>query len=204
MEEKVYIRLRKKIRVKHNHLILLKDIAYLTGNISYLDKLDHLKIYQITDEDKNVSVIDGFHLLDKLIKAYPSLTFELVGPSQTIVEISKQKKQANILLVTAIWLLLFVGSAMAIINFHYDVSMQEVHQSLAYFFTGERVNKPLWIQIPYSIGLGLGMVLFFNHIFQKRFNEEPSPLEVEMFNYQQDLDTYLINHENVLNNRDNE
>ena len=51
-------------------------------------------------------------------------------------------------------------------------------------------------QIPYSIGLGLGMVLFFNHFFRKRINEEPSPLEVEMFNYQQDIDQYVIIHEN--------
>jgi stage V sporulation protein AA len=40
------------------------------------------------------------------------------------------------------------------------------------------------------------MILFFNHFFQKRFNEEPSPLEVEMFNYQMDLDNYVIIHEN--------
>ena len=40
------------------------------------------------------------------------------------------------------------------------------------------------------------MILFFNHVFKKRFNEEPSPLEVEMFNYQQDLDQYVIMNEN--------
>lgn len=40
------------------------------------------------------------------------------------------------------------------------------------------------------------MVLFFNHVFQKRINEEPSPLEVEMFQYQQSLDQYVIVHEN--------
>jgi len=30
----------------------------------------------------------------------------------------------------------------------------------------------------------------------KRLNEEPSPLEVEVFNYQQSLDQYMIMHEN--------
>jgi stage V sporulation protein AA len=62
--------------------------------------------------------------------------------------------------------------------------------------TGVKEPKPFLFQIPYSIGLGLGMILFFNHVFQKRINEEPSPLEVEMFNYQQDLDNYVIIHEN--------
>ena len=61
---------------------------------------------------------------------------------------------------------------------------------------GKSVEKPLIFQIPYSIGLGLGMIIFFNHVFKKRLNEEPSPLEVEMFNYQNDLDRYVVMHEN--------
>ncbi|MDX8046073.1 stage V sporulation protein AA [Gracilibacillus sp. S3-1-1] len=200
-EDKVYIRLKKKIAVANDYLITIKDIAYVTGNINYLEQIEALKIYQITEEDNNVSVIDGFQLLNKLIDAYPFLTVELLGANQVIVEVKKNEKKANIVLISLIWLLLCIGSAMAIMNFHYDVSMKEVHQGLYYLLTGTEVDKPLWIQIPYSIGLGLGMILFFNHIFKKRFNEEPSPLEVEMFNYQQDLDQYLIYHENVLNKR---
>ncbi|WP_208588177.1 stage V sporulation protein AA [Gracilibacillus suaedae] len=200
-EEKIYIRLKKKIAVEKKHLIILQDIAFVTGNIDYLNELENLKIYQITEKDHNVSVIDGFHLLDTLVEAYPFLSVELLGSNQVIVEIKKNDKKASIFLILLIWLLLCIGSAMAIMNFHYDVSMEEVHQGLYFLLTGEQQNKPLWIQIPYSIGLGLGMILFFNHIFKKRFNEEPSPLEVEMFNYQQDLDQYLIHHENILNKR---
>ena len=70
------------------------------------------------------------------------------------------------------------------------------HQKLFTLITGRIDDKPLLIQIPYSFGLGIGMILFFNHFFKKRFNEEPSPLEVEMFNYQQDLDRYVIMNEN--------
>src|SRR5690625_6783496 len=90
---------------------------------------------------------------------------------------------------------------MTIMNFHYDVSMQEVQQKLHYLFTGEQNEFPLWIQIPYSFGLGIGMLLFFNHWFKKRFNEEPSPLEVELFNYQQDLDNYVNHYENKLDRK---
>lgn len=74
--------------------------------------------------------------------------------------------------------------------------MRDVHLRIYTMITGDEVPQPLLFQIPYSIGLGLGMILFFNHFFRKRLNEEPSPLEVEMFNYQQDLDNYLILTEN--------
>ncbi|MNO07817.1 hypothetical protein D3C81_2301760 [compost metagenome] len=36
------------------------------------------------------------------------------------------------------------------------------------------------------------MVLFFNHVFKKKFNEEPSPLEVEMYLYQQNMNQYVV------------
>jgi stage V sporulation protein AA len=107
-----------------------------------------------------------------------------------------KKKQYSFLFFLAVWFLLFIGAALAIMNFHEDVSMRQVHQKLFYMLTGMRDKQPLLIQVPYSIGLGLGMILFFNHVFRKRINEEPSPLEVEMFNYQQDLDQYVIMHEN--------
>jgi stage V sporulation protein AA len=85
---------------------------------------------------------------------------------------------------------------MGIMNFHDDVSMQSVQEKLYTIITGKNTSKPLLFQIPYSLGLGLGMILFFNHVFRKRINEEPSPLEVEMFNYQQDIDSYVVIHEN--------
>lgn len=199
LDKKIYIRLKKKVTVQPTQLIRLEDIAFITGNIEYLEKVKDLKIYQIKESDRSVSIIDGFHLLDTLMEEYPFLTIDLIGDNQVIVEVRKQEKKANKILIILIWLLLCVGSAMAIMNFHYDVSMEEVHQGIFYLLTGEKSDKPLWIQIPYSIGLGLGMILFFNHVFKKKFNEEPSPMEVEMYNYQQDLDQYLIYHENNLN-----
>jgi stage V sporulation protein AA len=81
-------------------------------------------------------------------------------------------------------------------NFHDDVSMKSVQEKLYTIITGKNTPKPLLFQMPYSIGLGLGMILFFNHVFRKRINEEPSPLEVEMFNYQQNIDSYVVIHEN--------
>jgi stage V sporulation protein AA len=96
---------------------------------------------------------------------------------------------------------LFIGSGLAIMNFHTDVSMPEVHQRLYYLITGRAESQPLLMQIPYSLGIALGMILFFNHFFQKRINEEPSPLEVELFLYQQNVDQYYIQHENKENEK---
>lgn len=70
------------------------------------------------------------------------------------------KKQPSIWLIAFVWTLLFIGSGLAIMNFHHDVSMQEVHQRIYYLITGIENKKPLLLQIPYSFGLGFGMILF--------------------------------------------
>ncbi|MNI93321.1 hypothetical protein D3C73_1512510 [compost metagenome] len=51
------------------------------------------------------------------------------------------------------------------------------------------------MQIPDSLGMGVGMALFFNRFFKKTFNEEPSPLEVEMYLYQENMNQYIVTEE---------
>ncbi|WP_407268757.1 stage V sporulation protein AA [Radiobacillus sp. PE A8.2] len=192
----IYIRLRKYTKVTKNEVVYLEDIAFLTGDSSLLKKMKQTKIYKVSEQDRSMLVIDVFQVISQLIEQFPEVEFQPLGPEQTILKIEKPKKVSSIFFVSIIWLLMFIGTAMAIMNFHYDVSMQEVQQKLHYLLTGEEEAYPLWIQVPYSLGLGIGMTLFFNHLLKKRLNEEPSPLEVEMFNYQQDLDRYITYYEN--------
>lgn len=200
MENKiVYIRMKKKITSKPQVRITFSDVAQITANHPLDKKIYQLPIYRLTDKDKEFVVIDSYHIIDHLNKLYPDIEFQLIGASETIISIASEKRRTNILFVTFVWLVLFIGTAMTIINFHYDVSMHEVQQRIHYLFTGEEVRNPLWIQIPYSFGLGIGMILFLNHWFRKRLNEEPSPLEVELFKYQKSIDDYVAHYENDLN-----
>lgn len=199
MEDIVYIRMKKMLRLETMQDIELKDITHIVTTHQDKGKLEHLPIYRITKKDKNVVVIDSFIIIEHVNKIFPHLEIQLIGPAHSIIYIEKRKKPIPTIVIALVWLILFVGSAMTIMNFHYDVSMQEVQQKLHYLITGEHNDTPLWIQIPYSFGLGIGMLLFFNHWFNKRFNEEPSPLEIEIYNYQQNLDQYLAYYENDLN-----
>ncbi|SHF58234.1 stage V sporulation protein AA [Ornithinibacillus halophilus] len=201
MTDILYLRLKRNIEFSSMQEVRLKDIAYLTINSDKLQKsLGNMKIYQITQKDKEIVVIDSFLIIKYLTEMHPNLEIQLLGPEQTIIRIKKYKKSPSVLIVGFVWLLLFIGTAMTIMNFHYDVSMQEVQQKLHFLLTGEENEYPLWIQIPYSLGLGAGMLLFFNYFFKKKFNEEPSPLELEIYKYQQGIDNYVSYYENKLNN----
>ncbi len=196
VEQTVYLRMRHRVQVHPNETVLVGQIAMIIADEKIKQEIENTVIHRINMSDKNIVIIDIMKVIQRLNHQIDNLTIQTVGPSQTIVEVVYKKTSYSFPLFVAVWLLLFIGASLAIMNFHEDVSMREVHQKIFYMLTGIRDEKPLLLQIPYSIGLGLGMVLFFNHLFRKRINEEPSPLEVEMFNYQQDLDQYVIMNEN--------
>jgi len=201
MHDPLYLRLRKRLAVKPQSVITLGDICQLFWDGKREEAISRIPIYRVKPEDGNLVIIDIMQVIERLRFAYPEVELEVQGASQIIVEVLNPRKKATPVLVTLVWVLLFIGAGLAIMNFHTDVSMPEVHRRIFYLITGEKNQHPLWLQIPYSIGIGLGMILFFNHIFQKKINEEPSPLEVELFMYQQNLDQYYIEHENKENQR---
>lgn len=199
MKDIVYLRIRKSLVVNTFKKVKLKDVALISTTSKHKKALEETPIYQISEKDHNIIIIDSFFVIDYLNKQFMDLEFQPIGPIQTIIRMNQKKRKIPIVMVASVWLILFIGTAMTIMNFHYDVSMQEVQQKLHYILTSEENEYPLWIQVPYSFGLGIGMLLFLNHWFKKRINEEPSPLEIELFNYQQDLDHYVSHYENQLN-----
>jgi stage V sporulation protein AA len=196
LEKTVYIRLRHRVFIQPNDKIFLKDIAQIIAEDALHNQIGDRVLYQADAKDRNIIIIDVMHVVEEIKKFDSMIDVQIIGPSQTIIEVVYKKRKISPIFFLIIWFLLFFGSMLTIMNFHEDVSMQDAHQRLYKIITGKSVDKPLMFQIPYSFGLGLGMILFFNHVFKKRLNEEPSPLEVEMFNYQQDLDRYVVMHEN--------
>ncbi|MCS7464617.1 stage V sporulation protein AA [Paenibacillus doosanensis] len=191
----LYIRLRKRICVRRGEPIYLGRVAQLLVDPEYETPLNRLLLHQPKEREGNKILIDMMLIAEKVRRLQPHMQIELFGEPHCLVEVYEARKPPNMIQIIAVWLLLFVGSGLAIMNFHADVSMAEVHQRIYQLLTGRWVEHPLLLQIPYSVGIGVGMIIFFNHLFKKKFNEEPSPLEVEMFLYQENVNTYVITEE---------
>ncbi|UJF31193.1 stage V sporulation protein AA [Paenibacillus hexagrammi] len=191
----LYIRLRRRAQIRKGSFVRLGDIAQMIVEPEYEERLNQLNIYKSRHEDGNRVLIDMMLIVRKVKEQFPELQIEHFGEPHVLLEIYTDNKKPSPMLIGVVWLLLFIGSGLAIMNFHADVSMMQVHQRIYELLTGSRVEHPLILQIPYSIGIGVGMVIFFNHLFKKKFNEEPSPLEVEMFMYQENVNHYVITEE---------
>lgn len=196
---RIYLRMKKKVTMREAETVFLHEIALIDAPSEDKALLKDIVIHEIKKEDGEFLVIEAFVLLSILRKIIQNREIEIVGPHETIIEIKPVERKSPRLFMLLVWTILFIGTAMSIMNFHYDVNMPEVHEKLHYMLTGEENKHPLWIQIPYSIGLGVGMILFLNHWFKVRINEEPSPLEIELFKYEKDMNDYIRHYENELN-----
>lgn len=202
----IYIKPEKKIKVSKTGPIRIKDIAEVYAEKSILKRVENIKITEIK-ENKNkcylVSVIDIINAVDK---ALPGNTVSNVGEMDTIVEYSIPKKKNKLWLyckIIFVGIVLFAGSSTAIMSFHSDAQMATVFENYYYIFFGERVENPAIIDLPYAIGLAVGIIVFFNHFGNKKITSDPTPIEVEMSVYEDDVNTSIIDTLNREKNNDN-
>ncbi|TYP77824.1 stage V sporulation protein AA [Paenibacillus methanolicus] len=189
----LYLRLRRRIGIKPGGIVTLGMAARLFAADPELEqRLQALELHRHREKDGNRVVIDLLQTVKTIQETYPQIEIETFGDPQVLVIVREKEPKPRMFMLVIAWLLLFFGSGLAIMNFHTDVSMKEVHQRITELVTGTKSEHPLWLQIPYSLGIGIGMVLFFNHLFRKRFNEEPNPLEVELYLYEENVNNYVI------------
>ncbi|WP_205622792.1 stage V sporulation protein AA [Paenibacillus wynnii] len=193
----IYIQLKNRVIIPKGKGVMLRDVAFLITEPECKELLYSILLIQPEQNDGNLILIDMLRVIPRIHELVPNATIEPFGEGRTIVQITETaaKQKPSVALFILVWLLLFFGSALTIMNFHADVSMQEVQIRIVEMLTGHRDEHPYVFQVAYSLGIGFGMVIFFNHLFKKKWNEEPTPLEVEMFLYQKNIDQYVVHQE---------
>ena len=69
--------------------------------------------------------------------------------------------------------------------------IREVFGQIYELLTGQEPQSVTALEIAYSIGLALGILVFFNHIGGRRITSDPTPIEVEMRKYETDVNQAL-------------
>jgi len=172
---------------------LLKDIIDLTSPAPIKEQIDSIVIFPNgISGSTRVSAIQVIRLITSKTE---NIILNLIGDSAILYE-PKQTSKGNplftFLKVAFAFVLLFVGSALAIMYFHADVNMNHAHEMVYYLISGERVNRPYLLSVSYSIGIGIGIAVFFNVFNIKGKRNNPGPLELELFEGEKELKDYLV------------
>lgn len=201
----IYIKPVKKASIAERKSIYIKDIAEVFASENLAKRVKNIKLLEIKDKNdsqenkkikkKNylVTIIDIISAIDKTL---PGHTINNVGEIDTIIEYSTEEKKDSklikVLKIIFVVVILAGGSSTAIMSFHSDAQMATVFENYYYIFFNEKVENPILINLPYSLGLAVGIIVFFNHFSGKKITEDPTPIEVEMSVYESEVTDNII------------
>lgn len=197
----IYVKLSKKKDISDRKSIFLKDISEIVCTKELENKLKNLQLINI-DKDKNASYLISIIDVIKIISDnYPDISINSIGEIETLINY-KPKQNNNVALqyvkIFFVSTILLGGSSSAIMSFHSDSELYVVFQNYYKIFFGIETKNPWIIDISYSIGLAVGIIVFFNHFAGKNITDDPTPIEVELLTYEEDVTNTIID---VLNEK---
>jgi len=192
----IYIKPVAKISVSHRKLVTINDIAQLEAPDKVSQKLLTSGVLNIKADTKRNYIVSVIDIIKVIKRVCPNATVNNVGEMDVLIAFDPDQKHRSPiitgLLVFFVTVTLLMGSATAIMSFHTDAQIPKVFQNYYKIFFQKESEKPLIIDIPYSIGLACGIIIFFNHFIGKKFSEEPTPIEVEMSAYETEVNDAIV------------
>ena len=163
-----------------------------------MDRVNNITLYEFKPREEKRTYKKVFSILDvidKISEVFPDVTVISLGESEFVVEYTSKiggtgwKNVAKIVLVCV---LVFYGSAFTIMAFNNDISITGVFEHFYSQILGK--EKPVFseLELFYSIGLAVGIVVFFNHIGNKKLSDDVTPIEVEMNKHRKDTYETII------------
>ena len=198
MNAVLYMQIDANIQIKHPH-IYLQDIARLSCSDSkILNRLRVMPVINLKPDAPGRYVMSVMDLVDKIQQKEPDLTVTPLGETDFILTYEKPGSQNLIfrwLKIALVCLITFFGAAFSIMTFNADVDVEKLFQQIYFQVTGQNSSGFTPLEIAYSAGLGLGILFFFNHFGHRKITADPTPMQVQMRKYEDDVNTTIT--ENV-------
>ena len=175
----IYCQLRERCKVDITAELRLKDVAQVLteGSVS-------MEIPLHCPKKPGVWNVSALIVAAALKKACPQEDVTLLGPVDCAVHRvnASRKDPLKFLRVAAAFGILLLGSALGLAWFHSDVDMPKAQVMVYELIAGQPPSDKRLITIPYIIGVGLGVCVFY--AIPRR--NAVTPLEVKLTQYQSD------------------
>jgi stage V sporulation protein AA len=198
MGDTLYIQTIKNVEV-YKPQIYLQDIAKLSGNNQKVLNRNEMRLILTLPEGKSGRyVVSAIDIIREIQKKEESIEVSHIGEATFIITYEKQKHMHALFSwckTIGVCLITFIGAAFSIMTFHNDVDVSSLFFHIYKQFTGEIPDGATILEFTYSLGIGLGVVFFFNHFGSRKLTQDPTPMEVEMRLYEEDINKTLIEEE---------
>lgn len=197
MSQILYLKIEQCIQVPEIS-VTIGDVAKLEcSDSSVIERLKAEEILRVNADPNQRMVVSVLLVIKKIHEIYPELEVQNLGESDFILSLKpgKQSKIFEYLKIFFVCIISFFGSVFAMMTFNEDVSALDSFRKVYTWVMGFPPEGSTILELSYSIGLSVGIIVFFNHFGKKKLTREPSPVEVEMSGYDKQVYTTLIQHE---------
>jgi stage V sporulation protein AA len=201
MSEILYMQINRNVEVNKTDVTVGDVATLLCGDNSMAAHIKTIKLLKLPDVPQRRVCFSVMTVIEEINKVYPNLEVNNIGESDFIIDYIKQKKQNRVLeiiMIAAVALLTFLGSAYAIMAYNNDVSTNEIFERVYEMFNVPFAEDYNLLEICYALGLLLGIVVFYNHFAGKKLGTDPTPIQVEMDKYEKDIDETLLDRSNAV------
>ncbi|MGN0298845.1 MAG: stage V sporulation protein AA [Lachnospiraceae bacterium] len=190
MNTNLYIQAKQLTKVTTPDVMLSQAATLWCSDRHVLARCNAVKIGSAQKGVKKRMIFSMVDIIEKIQQEFPDLVINILGEVDFVVEYVPDAKTSRLwewCKTFIIIVITFCGAAFAIMTFNSDVDVPEVFKMLYQMFLGHEGQSVYWLEWSYSIGLGLGIIIFYNHLSKKGQEDDPTPLEVEMRTYEQTL-----------------
>ena len=194
IREALYLKLDKNVQVKKSP-VLLGDIASVSCSTETVEKtVKSLRFPTEEIQGPGRYVFSVLDVIEVIQKEYPGLQIFSLGEPDFIITVEKKGSSDWVSWgkTVLVCILSFFGAAFSIMAFNNDVGITNLFGQLYETFTGEASDGFTVLEISYSVGVGMGILIFFHHFSGKKGTTDPTPLQVEMRTYEDEVDTTVI------------
>jgi len=193
MNETIYIKVAECIEVNKPKVIFSDFLTIYCNNKNIENAVKAMHFFTFHKDGQ--IVVSILKIIEMIQEKYPNIQIENLGEEDFIIEYIVPKKNESLREMIStffICLVAFFGGGYAIMAYNTDVGAKELFVYLSMMFLGNAKQGVILLSICYSIGLTVGMIIFFNHIGNRKLSRDPTPLEIQMRLYEKDISTTVI------------
>lgn len=194
-QDTLYLKINPNV-LTHQNSLMVKDAAEIVCSDKKLEnRINVMKLQSMHLPKPGRYVKSALEVIRDIQEEFPQLEIQNLGEVDFLVTYEKEQKKNEALVwakTVCVSIVSFFGAAFSIMTFNNDVDVPGLFSQVYMLFTGQTSDGFTVLELSYSVGLGLGIILFFNHLAGKKIQTDPTPLEVQMHTYEDDVNQTII------------
>ncbi|MBD5460180.1 MAG: stage V sporulation protein AA [Lachnospiraceae bacterium] len=191
----IYLKLERNIEVQSEDVFLSDAASVQCADTAAAAKAKAVKIHKFREGEPKRCVVSVLKIIELIEKACPGVSVESLGETDVLLElvsVSRHKGWVQGWKAALVAAVSFFGTAFTIMAYHNDIGIVDVFGQIHRIVMGQEPQGVSVLEAAYSVGLGLGIIVFFNHVGGRRITKDPTPIEVALRKYEKDVDMTLI------------